>query len=88
MNINKLSSIKGEKESLKDASQLIELAKKFNNTSDNLFSEMDCFSYSEFCSKRLNINEYPEYQFYSNGRLIKRIAYLPEVNVIIDTFKM
>ena len=53
----------------------------------SIFTAINCFDYSEFCSDELDINEFPSLSFYEHGFLIKKFDYLPENNIIIDFFK-
>ena len=60
---------------------------KLIENKDSVFTAINCFDYSEFCSDQLDINEFPTLSFYEHGILIKKFDYLPENNIIMDSFK-
>lgn len=77
----------GEKESLKNAKHLIELAKAWaDNKASQPFALLNCFDYSDFCSNKLNINQYPLFRFYKGDEIIEELSYVPGFEVFMDYF--
>ena len=76
---------KGEKESLKDANYLIDLAKIWANYKQR-FALLNCFDYSDFCSNKLNIIKYPFYKFYRSDQLVGEFNYILEYEVFMNYF--
>jgi hypothetical protein len=43
-----------------------------------LFSSINCFDFSKFCTRNLSVYDFPSFHFYKYGRLVKKFSYLPD----------
>jgi hypothetical protein len=75
---------KGDRKSIHDALHLIELAKVFGSKSKEIFSVVNCFDYSDFCSEAMNIYGYSHFSFYSKSDLVENYEYLPSDQEILE----
>ena len=41
------------------------------------FKQLNCYDYSEFCAKKLNITLFPHYHIYKDGKLKSSMDYIP-----------
>ena len=74
-------NILGERVSIDDASRLSEVIDAWNGDSQSnqtVFSQVNCYDYSEFCSLILDVYQFPSYRFYVNGKMVLNLEYLPE----------
>ena len=70
----------------------MELLQKINKLNEalgmKLFSSINCFDYSKFCSKNLSIYDFPSFIIFKYGRLINKFKYLPEDEKIFNHIKL
>ena len=67
--------------SITNGLHLAEIAKIWNNDENsesyNIFSQINCYDYSKFCTDKISVIDFPSFNFYKKGELVKSLKYLP-----------
>ena len=66
---------------------MIRLAKNWNEKDNNynIFSQLNCYDYSKFCTENLTLYDYPSLRFYKSGKLVKIFDFIPDEIEILET---